>query len=106
MQSGEAVTGRWGLPHEQNHTTSSHGWLHPGLQLQISQISDLCKVVSTQSTGAVMPTSTAAAKIHHLSIKKALAETGADPFAIAAEAMARAERLEARVRTLEALLGR
>ena len=40
------------------------------------------------------------------SIKKALAEAGACPFEIAAEALARAERLEAEVRRLNALLAR
>jgi hypothetical protein len=71
-----------------------------------SQIQDLCKVVSTQSTEAVMPTSTAEEHRHRHYLRKALAENGADPFEIAAEAIARAERLEARIRALEAQLGR
>jgi hypothetical protein len=49
-----------------------------------------------------MPTSTEATTIRR--IRKQLAADGADPFAIAAEAMARAERLEAEVRRLNALL--
>jgi hypothetical protein len=57
----------------------------------------------TQSTEAVMPTSTEATTIRR--IRKQLALDGvSDPFAIAAEAMARAERLEAEVRRLNALL--
>ncbi len=51
-----------------------------------------------------MACSTEAATTRQRQIRKTLAETGADPFVIAAEALARAERLEAEIRRLNALL--
>ena len=51
-----------------------------------------------------MACSTEAQAIRHRQIRKQLALDGVDPFAIAAEALARTERLEAEVLRLTALL--
>jgi hypothetical protein len=51
-----------------------------------------------------MACSTEATTTRQRQIRKQLAIDGCDPFFIAAEALARAERLEARIRALEALL--
>lgn len=51
-----------------------------------------------------MACSTEATKTEHQRIRRSLAESGADPFAIAAEALEKADRLEAEVRRLNQLL--
>lgn len=51
-----------------------------------------------------MACSTEATKTKHNRIRRSLAESGADPFAIAANALEKADRLEAEVRRLNALL--
>jgi hypothetical protein len=51
-----------------------------------------------------MACSTEAQATRHRQIRKQLATDGVDPFQIAAEALARTERLEAEVRRLTALL--
>jgi len=51
-----------------------------------------------------MACSTEAQAIRHRQIRRQLALDGVDPFAIAAEALARSERLEAEVLRLAALL--
>jgi formiminotetrahydrofolate cyclodeaminase len=53
-----------------------------------------------------MLSSTAATNIRHRAIKKALAEAGADPFDIAAQALARNEELQAQVEMLQRIVNR
>jgi len=71
----------------------------------IARLAICCYSPAKPNAGGFMAYSTEAAKTKHQRIRRSLAESGADPFAIAADALEKADRLEAENKRLSALLG-